>query len=190
MKVEGIVLAAGLSRRAGAYKMTLKMGDKTIIERCIEGMYDYCSRVIVVGGYKIEMLSPVLEKYNKVEIVYNENFKDGMFSSIKEGVKKIREEQFFLTPGDFPMIGSDVYSAMLKASGDVIIPVYNGIKGHPVLMKSNVAKELIFNAGYSSLREAIASKKPQLIDVSDGGILEDVDTLEDYEKLLSSSRNK
>lgn len=57
-------------------------------------------------------------------------------------------------------------------------------------MKSNVAKELILSAGYSGLREAIVSKKPQLIDVYDGGILEDVDTLEDYEKLLSSSRNK
>jgi molybdenum cofactor cytidylyltransferase len=36
--------------------MTLQIGGKTVIERCIEGMYDICSKVVVVGGYKIKNL--------------------------------------------------------------------------------------------------------------------------------------
>jgi len=51
MTIDGIVLAAGLSSRMGKYKMSLKMGNKTVIESCIESMYDLCSTIIVVGGY-------------------------------------------------------------------------------------------------------------------------------------------
>lgn len=190
MKVEGVILAAGLSSRAGTYKMTLEIEGKTIIEKCVESMYNICSRVIVVGGYKIEKIIPVLSKYYKVEIVYNSNYKEGMFSSVKEGIKNVREERFFLTPGDYPMIRSDVYKAMLKISGDIIIPVYNGINGHPVLLRSSIANELLYNIKYSNLREFVYSKKPKLIDVNDSGILEDVDTIDDYRKLLYTESEK
>lgn len=48
-KVDGLILAAGLSTRAKAFKLGLRVEGKTIIERSVEGMYDICSKVIVVG---------------------------------------------------------------------------------------------------------------------------------------------
>ncbi|HHF57961.1 MAG TPA: nucleotidyltransferase family protein, partial [candidate division WOR-3 bacterium] len=90
MNIETIVLAAGLSERVGVFKMELPLGDKTLIERTIEGPYQVSSRIIVVGGYKIERLREILSSYEKVEVVFNKNYKRGMFSSVKEGVKYVQ----------------------------------------------------------------------------------------------------
>ena len=50
--LEGIVLAAGLSSRVGINKLLLDIDGKTVIEQCILGMYDVCSRIIVIGTIK------------------------------------------------------------------------------------------------------------------------------------------
>ncbi len=181
--VEGIILAAGLSKRAQTYKMTLKVGEKTILGSCIEKMGSVCSRIIVVGGYKFEYILPIIKMYPKAELIFNNNYEHGMYSSIKKGLEHIKSDRFFLTPGDYPLISSDVYKIMLDTCGDIIIPTYKGQKGHPVLMKSYLIKEILQNTKCSNLREFINSKKPIKIEVPYKGILMDVDTMEDYIKV-------
>lgn len=188
MTIESVVLAAGFSARAGCYKMTLKIGDLTVIEKCIEGMYDQCSRIIVVAGYRAEELRRVLSRYSKVEIVINENYPEGMFSSVKKGASHVRGDRFFLTPGDCPFITKAVYEKMALAAGKILIPVYNGKGGHPVLMNSQLAEELSESLTDSSLKDFMARKGYTTIDVNDPGILFDIDTIEDYQKAQEYSR--
>jgi molybdenum cofactor cytidylyltransferase len=69
---------------------------------------------------------------------------------------------------------------MLDTDGEIIIPVYKGEKGHPVLMKSYLIKEILQNPGYASLRDFIDAKGFTTVSVQDKGILMDVDTVEDY----------
>jgi molybdenum cofactor cytidylyltransferase len=180
--IEGIILAAGFSKRAGAYKMTLDIGGKTLIENCIEGMYNVCSRIIIVGGYGFENILRITDKYPKTELVLNVNYRDGMYSSVKKGLEYIKGECFFLTPGDYPAIHTDVYESMLDTDGEIVIPTYKGEKGHPVLMKSYLVKEICQNSAYSNLQEFIGSKGFMTVEVQDRGILMDVDTMEDYKK--------
>lgn len=180
--VEGIILAAGFSKRAKTHKMTLSLKGKTLLENCIEGMYNICSRIIVVGGYKIENILPIINKYPKAELVFNENFEKGMYSSVKKGLMHVKGESFFLTPGDYPVIHSNVYESMLDTDGEIIIPTYKGEKGHPVFMKSHLIKEICTNTKYSNLREFINAKGFTTVKVQDRGILMDVDTMEDYSK--------
>lgn len=162
--------------------MTLDIGGKTLLGNCIEGMYNVCSRIIVVGGYKYENILPIMDKYPKAELILNENYRDGMYSSIKKGLEYIKGECFFLTPGDYPAIKKGVYESMLDTEGEIVIPTYRGEKGHPVLMKSNLIKEICQNFTYSSLREFIGTKGFETVEVQDRGILIDVDTAEDYVK--------
>ncbi len=177
---EGIILAAGFSKRAKAFKMTLDIGGKTLIENCIEGMYHACSRIIVVGGYRFENILPIVDKYPKAELILNENYKDGMYSSVKKGLEYIRGERFFLIPGDYPAVHMDVYESMLATDGEIVIPTCKGEKGHPVLMKSYLIKEIFQNSTCLSLRDFIDTKGFRTIEVQDRGILMDVDTMEDY----------
>jgi molybdenum cofactor cytidylyltransferase len=186
MEVEGIILAAGLSSRATAFKMTLMLGHKTIIEHSIDNMREVCDRVIVVGGYKIENLEPIIKKYDNAELVFNENFMDGMFSSVKKGFSCIKGERFFFTPGDYPLIDTGVYTELLRHDGDVVIPTFEGKKGHPVLFRNSCKEEILEGNKYSNLREYIKDKKQELVPVSCRGILRDVDTIWDYERILTS----
>ena len=80
IKIEGVILAAGFSSRAGTFKMELPFGEKTLIERAIDGMIDTCSRIIVVGGHKIERIREITKKYPTVQVVFNRHYEKGMFS--------------------------------------------------------------------------------------------------------------
>ena len=171
MKVEGIILAAGLSTRAGTNKLILDIGGKTVIERCIYGMYDLCSKIIVVGGNRIEEIEDILKKYPKVELIYNSDYLDGMFSSVKKGLVNIKEEKFFLIPGDYPVINKAIYKQMLKLDEDIVIPMYKGKKGHPLLMKSYLIEELIKSKQYNTLRDFVNIKGFKSINVEEPGIL-------------------
>ncbi|MBY6825582.1 nucleotidyltransferase family protein, partial [Clostridium botulinum] len=104
MSVDGIVLAAGLSSRVGRYKLALDIQGKTVIERCIESMYDICSNVIVVGGHNYNLLQDILKPYAKVKMILNENYIEGMFTSVKKGLYQVEEDKFFLIPADYPLI--------------------------------------------------------------------------------------
>ena len=178
--VDGVVLAAGLSSRAGRFKMELNLGDKTLIEHSIAGMYAVVDRVIVVGGHKIERIREILQEYSKVEIVYNEHYRQGMFSSVQEGLRHVSGECFFLQPGDLPLISEEIYRRMLEASGDVIIPTYKGRKGHPALMRSRLIDAILHQPDTSTLRDYIGRVGYAQVEVDDEGIVLDVDDLEDY----------
>jgi molybdenum cofactor cytidylyltransferase len=107
-----------------------------------------------------------------------------MYNSVKTGLAYIEGDRFFLTPGDYPAIRETVYENLLNTWGDIIIPTYKGQKGHPILMKSYMAEEILTNSRYSSLREFTTDKGYKTAEVRDRGILMDVDTPEDYAAII------
>lgn len=183
MKIEGIVLAAGLSSRMGRNKLTLDLYGKTIIERCIDGMYDLCSKVLVVVGHRHEEIEWILDKYSRLDLVYNPNHLDGMFSSIKKGMDQVKADRFFLIPGDYPVISKETYRKMLKVDEDIVIPTYQETKGHPLLMKRHLIKEVLTYTKYKSLRDFVNGQGYTSIELLDPGILMDADTMEDYREI-------
>lgn len=189
MKTEGIILAAGLSSRAGTNKLILEIDGIPIIEKCILSMYDYCSRIIVVGGHRIEDIYEITQKFPKIDLVYNQNYINGMFSSVKMGLKFLKGDRFFITPGDLPLIKNTTYEAMLGINEDIVIPTYNEKKGHPVLIKTHLVDEILRDASINSLRDFIVKKGSATLAIADPGILFDVDIIEDYDRMSLISNN-
>jgi len=190
MDIDGVILAAGESTRAGAFKMALEIDGKTVIERCIEGMRTVCGRIIVVGGFAIERITKILGDYPHVEIVFNKDYKQGMFTSVKIGISDVHAQAFFLTPGDYPLIGGNVYRKMLEADDDIVIPTYNGRKGHPVLMRSHLIVQILAKPDSYNLRDFTRAKGYSTIAVDDEAILLDIDTIEDYERMKERFERK
>lgn len=188
MTVEAVILAAGYSSRAGTFKMALDIGGKTVIERCINGMTEFCTRIIVVGGYQIDRLRDIVKDLPKVEVYENRQYPAGMFTSVKEGMRHVHSDRFFFTPGDYPSISPEVCRKLLTVSGKIIIPVFNGRKGHPVLFTNEVAQEILGEDDSSNLRDYIQRHQFQTLEVDDEGILIDIDTPDDYRKILDKSR--
>lgn len=184
MGVEGIILAAGLSSRAESYKMTLALNNKTVIENTIDNMMDFCKRIIVVGGYQIEKLQPIVDRYKRVELVLNEDYMEGMYSSVKKGMSCIRADRFFFTPGDYPLIAPEVYGELLLHKATVVIPTFEGRKGHPILFDSEIIDDVLHCTTYKTLREVINNKETILAAVACRGITMDLDTGLDYQILL------
>jgi molybdenum cofactor cytidylyltransferase len=183
--VEGVVLAAGLSSRAGAYKMELPLGDKTLIERSIEGMLEVASRILVVVGWKAERVRDLLAGYPQVEIVLNEAYAEGMFSSVRAGIARVRAERFFLLPGDHALVGAAVYRQLLAVPSDIAIPTYKGRKGHPILTAGRLIPDILDQPPESTLRDYVNRKGYALVEVDEEGILIDVDTPGDYDALVA-----
>ncbi|NIM16295.1 MAG: NTP transferase domain-containing protein [Candidatus Aminicenantes bacterium] len=193
--IEGVILAAGFSSRTGMFKMELLLNEKTLIEHTIDSMVDFCSRVIVVGGHKIERIIEITKKYANVQVVLNPHYRTGMFSSAREGVRHVKAKWFFFTPGDYPLVKRTTYQKLLDArsmspSEKIFIPVYQGRKGHPILIKGSLVKELLKEPKDSNLRKFINRKGFTPVEVNDDGILVDIDTLEDYEKAVGSRKGE
>ncbi len=182
-KVEGVILAAGLSTRSGRYKMGLPLGDKTVIQRCVEGMVDAVDRIWVVVGWQADQVRALLAPYSKAEPVYNRAFRSGMFSSVKTGLAQVRDAHCFLLPGDITLVSPAVYTLMLAADGDIVIPTYAGKKGHPVLLSRPVIPEILALPDDAILRDYVRAKGYTTVDVQDEGILLDIDTPEDYQAI-------
>lgn len=186
--VDGVILAAGLSTRSKRYKMALPLGDKTVIEQSIAGMYDVVRRIFVVVGWKAECVKELLVGYDKVNLVLNAHFRDGMFSSVRAGMACVRAGRFFLLPGDCALVGAAVYDQMLAVPGSIVIPTYKGRKGHPVLFDRNVVSEILDMPGGATLRDYINAKGYIAIEVNDEGILLDIDTPDDYDAMRARVR--
>jgi molybdenum cofactor cytidylyltransferase len=184
-RIEGVILAAGLASRIGRHKMALPLGDGTVIEKSLEGMYGLASKIFVVVGWNAEEIQNLTAAYDKVETVFNREYSSGMFSSVRTGIARIRADRFFLLPGDCPFIERETYSRMLSARGDIVIPVFKGRKGHPVLINGGLVPEILDLPEGETLRDYIEAKGYSTIDAGYDGILFDIDTPEDYRQALN-----
>ncbi|MBN2279201.1 MAG: nucleotidyltransferase family protein [Candidatus Marinimicrobia bacterium] len=185
MTVDGILLAAGFSERAPNFKPALDLCGKPLLVRTIESLIDLCEKIIVVGGHNFVKLSEVVREIPKVMLVKNQNFEAGMFSSVKCGIRHVSARRFFLLPGDQPVVMQKTLELMLANIDNIVIPRYFNKKGHPVLFNSALIPEILTYPNTEILRNYIHSKVVKIIDVDDPGIGMDVDTPEDYQRVLN-----
>ncbi|MEY8732147.1 NTP transferase domain-containing protein [Peribacillus frigoritolerans] len=189
--MEAIVLAAGYSSRANAFKMTLPMGQMSVLEQTISKFEGLCSRVIVVAGYQAEIIQEEIVKiisenaYSfQIEFVYNENFNKGMFHSIQKGCNEVNAPTFFITPGDCPLVKKETVQLLAKHKGNVVIPSFDYKGGHPIKLSSEVKRKILETNPESNLRVVLDGYEKQYMNVDDAGVLMDVDTPEDYQKAI------
>lgn len=191
-ETDGIILAAGFSSRTGTFKMELPLGEKTLLERVIAGMTGICSRIIVVAGHRAGRVRNITREYPTVEVVLNGFYEKGMFSSVQEGVRRVRGDLFFIVPGDHPCIPPWVYRHLKETAAnshpavDVFIPTFKGKKGHPVAIKKKMIAEILNEPQHSTLRTVIMRSKYRLVEIDHEGILWDIDTMDDYRKYLNT----
>jgi len=181
--IEGVVLAAGSSFRAGAFKPGLLIGGVPMIVRCVEGMYDSCRRIIVVGGHEYERLRALLKGMERVECVENTSCAKGMFTSVKAGVSCVRGERCFLIPADIPLVPPRVYRQLLACEANVVVPSYQGRNGHPVCLSRAVIPRILGEHDESSLRDVLKGVGIRVVEVDAEEVLIDIDTPEEYARV-------
>ncbi|HZS47035.1 MAG TPA: nucleotidyltransferase family protein [Blastocatellia bacterium] len=194
--ISAILLAAGESKRMGNLKQLLPFGPSTVIETCIGNLLSSnASEVIVVLGHRADEIRQVIDKF-PVNIVLNEEFKQGMSSSIKAGVRTADPESaaFLFALVDQPLIGPgiinhviDNYTAALSSGKKIVIPRYQDKGGHPSLFDASLRDEIQNIDSGIGLKQVKNDHldKVLYLDVDNPAVVEDMDFREDYLRQLS-----
>ena len=183
MKIGAVITAAGCSERMGDAKLLMKIGQKTILEYTLSGVYNVADEIVVVTGCHHESMREVLENYERVKIVYNPEYQKGMFTSVLKGIQSISADRIFIVPGDCPLIHEEIYKKLLTGDEEIIIPSFKGRGGHPVLISKNAKEKLLKESPDSTLKDFIKKYGAFYLEVDSDVILKDMDTPEDFEKI-------
>jgi len=178
----------------GQPKQLLPLHDKPIIRHCIDNLITSGIEniVAVLGNRRDEVLAVIQEM--PVKIVLNKNQESEMAESVRIGLRAISENSsgVLICLSDHPLVSVDTLKILmqcfLETPDKIIIPLYKGKRGHPTLFPRNVIEE-IFNGG--TLRDIIDKNRSRLkfLNVQDEGVILDMDTKEDYERILKKIRN-
>lgn len=190
--ISAILLAAGESRRMGQFKQLLPLGDKSFVEHCVDNLLASCvDEVIIVTGHReFEVRRAVADR--PVRFAHNADYRAGMASSIKCGVRSLSENAraFVLALVDQPQIGSDVIDLVIEAYDKepalIVIPAYAGKNGHPILLDLSLKEEILRFDPEQGLRQVVRAHRDQVtrVEMTSRSILEDFDLPEDYERVL------
>ena len=193
MNVSGILLSAGESKRMGQPKALLKFGERSNIENLLdEYLSSQLDKVIVVTGFNGESLKKFIEKKTKdkkLKVVINEHYNLGMFSSIQKGIAEISRGGILIGIVDNPFTNSTVIDELIEnfSGGKIVIPDYHGKGGHPVIIPFSLREEILnANPEKTSLKDVFSCHLDMIkrIKFEDQTITFDMDTVEDYNRLL------
>lgn len=195
LKTGIIILAAGSSSRLGQPKQLLEFNGKTLLEIAVEAAQNSLAQscVLVLGANADLIVEKI--RHTKVDRVINENWENGMASSMQKGLKYLMKnsdpDQVILMLSDQPFVNIDILNLLieskLKSNSEIIACTYKGIVGVPVLFTKKYFPELLSLSGSEGAKKIVMSHKEdlQLVDFPEGAI--DIDTIEDYQRLKSGS---
>ncbi len=186
--ISGIILAAGESKRMGKPKQLLPWGKSTILQQVVDNATkSKLGKVLVVLGYRADEIAAKLGQ-TSAQIVVNQDFKLGMSSSLKCGLRcaPTDSEAFMSLLGDEPLVDTDIIDLLIDryhtGRYGIIIPVYNGRGGHPVIFDRRYKDELLALGSEDGASEVVHRHPEDVLKVmvDSENILLDIDTVQDY----------
>ena len=166
--ISAILLAAGQSKRMGGdNKLTKKYNKKYLINHILDTLIkSKIEKIIVVLGFQSSKVRKITVKNKKINFVFNKNYKSGMASSIKTGLKRISKGSigFLIVQADMPLISKKIinslcYSGIRKKNKEIVAPIYKRNIGNPIGFKSSMIKILNKTKGDSGAKKIIKRNK-------------------------------
>ena len=189
IKATGLVVAAGLSSRMGAFKPLLDLAGKPLICRTVESLLQGgAEQVVVVTGRNQQAITQALENYPEVQTVYNRLYEQTtMYDSIKLGLQQLPVcDVVLFLPADIPSIRPETIGLLLhrweQTRPDVLLPVYQNACWHPPLIAGNQLAQLLQYHGDGGLKTALETlcENIETEIVPDVGCTLDADYQKDY----------
>lgn len=191
--VSGIIMASGLSKRMGQCKLLMQYKDKSLIEWVIDAVEEsgLSPKMVITGNDEIKDLAA---KRN-LSVVINERGEFGQSESIKLGVLNSKDaDGYAFISGDQPFISSSFLNQLIEEfenqKGKIIVPVYKDTRGTPVIFPKRFKEEFLSLQGDVGGRVLLNKYKEyiQFIEVKDEKLLKDIDTKDEYARLISENK--
>jgi len=199
--ISAIILAAGQSSRMnGENKLIKQINGIPLINHTLKNILGSAvDEIIIVVGYEENILKKIIGKSKKIKIIYNKDYKNGIASSIKIGLKNIskKTEAFFISLGDMPNVNQNIYNKLIKTRNkynkklkirhkkEIIIPTYKGKNGNPILFSKYMKEEIMKIKGDTGAKSLIELNMKKILKVpfKNDGIVLDFDKPEDFNSL-------
>ncbi|GAA0557665.1 nucleotidyltransferase family protein [Chitinophaga japonensis] len=187
-----ILLAAGASTRLGAPKQDLLYQGKTLLQHAIQvALSTNCTPVIVVQGAHALVISPEIPQ-ERVTIVENPEWQEGMASSIRVGVTAL-EQRAPLATGvilmlcDQPLVDAEhlnnLVQKKLETGKSIVASYYNNTLGVPVLFDQSFFPHLQALKGQEGAKKLLYQYEQEVAAVPFPQGSVDIDTMTDYQQL-------
>lgn len=189
-----IVLAAGRSTRMGEAKQLLRLGESTVLGQTLENVRAAgVDEIVLVLGFSAQSIREQLpiSVIEGLKIVVNQAYEQGMASSLREGLSALdpQTEAALVVLADQPFTRPETLNRLIeehrRTHAQIVIPMYKGSRGNPVLLDRSVFPEVMALDGDVGCRAIFGSHPEGIVkvEVDDMGILLDIDSKDDYERL-------
>ncbi len=171
----------------GRLKQLLPLAAKPAIVLCLDAITEAgITDIVVVLGQQAGLIRDIIN--TSVKTALNEDPHSEMAESVRIGLRAINADAdaVVVCLADHPLVSPDTLKAMIAAHarepGRLIIPRFEGKKGHPCLFPVDILRDIYTQA---TLRQIVESHPEALffLDVSDDGVVLDMDTEADYEMM-------
>lgn len=195
MSLAGVVLAAGRSERMGNPKALLDFRGRPFVVAVLEALeaLDFKHRVVVLGP-DAPRVRPVLAPHAAL-VVENHDPDSGPIGSLRAALvalEPVRPTALLAWPVDIPHVRIGTIERLQEAhertGGPAVVPTFGGRRGHPVIWDASVFQELATSP--AATREGARAVLRRLgehvvaVAVDDPAVLDDIDTPQDYERLI------
>jgi CTP:molybdopterin cytidylyltransferase MocA len=189
------ILAAGESRRMGSPKALLPYRGRTFIEHLLEITRHprIAARRIVLGPHLDEIRAKLSGE--SASIVVNPDWRQGQLSSIQAAIRTIAADKtagIILCPVDHPLVSLELIARLIDAfdsSGRLIVlPVYHGRRGHPVIFAASLYPELLEASPAIGAREVVWAHAAELLELAteEEGVVLNINDPETFRRALEN----
>ena len=194
-----IILAAGESARLGRPKQLLEYDRQSLLKRVTRIAKDALDGpVIVVLGSQGELLQSEAEEKGVYTII-NKDWKEGMGSSVRYGVKYVMDKfpavtGLILAVCDQPFVSANLFEQLISAHELnhhlIVASEYDNTFGTPAFFDRSLFPELLELSGDRGAKQIMKKHPEKLGSVYFPLGSRDIDTEEDYQRLLKHNNDK
>lgn len=174
----------------GRLKQLLPLGKSTVLRHSIDALREAgVGELVVVCGADPANYDAALVN-SGARLVPNEIAGSEMADSVRLGIRQIELDAFsgiLVCLADHPLVLAETCLTMLRAHnqspGKIIIPAFQGRRGHPVLFPTEIINDIFTT---TSLRDIVHKDPARVvaIDAPDEGVVLDMDIEPDYQKAI------
>ena len=188
--ITAILLAAGQSKRlVNQNKLIKNYKRKPLINHVVQSIIkSKIEKLIIVLGFEYLKVKKKVNKNKKIQFVINHNYKKGISSSIKCGLKKISNKNygFIIVQADMPKISKNIFNKLhteIKTNKkEIFVPRKNNKIGNPIGFKISMINKLKKIYGNKGAKFIIKRNRPKIkyIRTKSLGIFKDIDLIKDF----------
>jgi molybdenum cofactor cytidylyltransferase len=185
----------------GQPKQNLLLKGKTVLQHSIEACVKAGLKDVIVVVGKVGKKEFKLDNLPPAKLVFNKIPKSEMADSVRVGLHAIHNSSsgVLICLVDHPLVRAETFRLLTKyhevEPDKILIPIYNGRRGHPTLFPKTIMGEMfnpVANTDFTNnrqmpiLRDLIAKNKKRvyLLEVDDEGVIIDMDTKQDYKRII------